>query len=110
MNSFREIKQEKNDFLILFYEDSIILIPKPNKDVIKKKLKDNLSHKDRCENPKQNNSKENSPLSRRITNSNKRVLTFVVRAWFDICYSNGEGNGTPLQYSCLENPMDGGAW
>ena len=24
--------------------------------------------------------------------------------------SNGEGNGTPLQYSCLENPMDRGAW
>ena len=24
--------------------------------------------------------------------------------------SDGEGNGTPLQYSCLENPMDGGAW
>ena len=23
---------------------------------------------------------------------------------------DGEGNGTPLQYSCLENPMDGGAW
>ena len=23
---------------------------------------------------------------------------------------NGEGNSTPLQYSCLENPMDGGAW
>ena len=22
----------------------------------------------------------------------------------------GEGSGTPLQYSCLENPMDGGAW
>ena len=22
----------------------------------------------------------------------------------------GEGTGTPLQYSCLENPMDGGAW
>ena len=22
---------------------------------------------------------------------------------------HGEGNGTPLQYSCLENPMDGGA-
>ena len=32
------------------------------------------------------------------------------------CFSNiigtdpGEGNGTPLQRSCLENPMDGGAW
>ena len=23
---------------------------------------------------------------------------------------NGEGNGTPLQYPCLENLMDGGAW
>ena len=23
---------------------------------------------------------------------------------------SGEGNGPPLQYSCLENPMDGGAW
>ena len=25
-------------------------------------------------------------------------------------YLAGEGNGTPLQYSCLANPMDGGAW
>ena len=24
--------------------------------------------------------------------------------------SLGEGKGNPLQYSCLENPMDGGAW
>ena len=24
--------------------------------------------------------------------------------------SPGEGNGTPLQYSCLENPMDKGGW
>ena len=24
--------------------------------------------------------------------------------------SLGEGNGNPLQYSCLENPMEGGAW
>ena len=24
--------------------------------------------------------------------------------------SPGEGNGNPLQYSCLENPMDGGTW
>jgi len=24
--------------------------------------------------------------------------------------SPGEGNGTPLQYSCLENSMDRGAW
>ena len=24
--------------------------------------------------------------------------------------SSGEGNGNPVQHSCLENPMDGGAW
>ena len=24
--------------------------------------------------------------------------------------SSGKGNGTPLQYSCLDNPVDGGAW
>ena len=24
--------------------------------------------------------------------------------------NQGEGNGTPLQYFCLENPMDGGTW
>ena len=29
---------------------------------------------------------------------------FIVKA------PKGEGNGNPLQYSCLENPMDGGAW
>ena len=25
-------------------------------------------------------------------------------------YCHGEGNGNPFQYSCLENPMDRGAW
>ena len=33
-------------------------------------------------------------------------LLFITLSRFVI----GEGNGTPLQYSCLENPMDGGAW
>ena len=34
-------------------------------------------------------------------------------SYFLMHYSSafsGEGNGTPLQHSCLENPMDGGAW
>ena len=30
--------------------------------------------------------------------------------WNLLGCSHGEGSGTPLQYSCLENPMDGGAW
>ena len=30
--------------------------------------------------------------------------------WLDVEREGGEGNGNPLQYSYLENPMDGGAW
>ena len=30
--------------------------------------------------------------------------------WMDLEIVIREGNGTPLQYSCLENHMDGGAW
>ena len=30
--------------------------------------------------------------------------------WYNTLKVIGEGNGTPLQYSCLENPMDGVAW
>ena len=29
---------------------------------------------------------------------------------FEVKWALGEGNGTLLQHSCLENPMDGGAW
>ena len=36
-------------------------------------------------------------------------LHTLLSLWTTIL-SDGEGNGTPLQYSCLENPMDGGAW
>ena len=30
--------------------------------------------------------------------------------WGELESEIGEGNGTPLQHSCLENPMEGGAW
>ena len=30
--------------------------------------------------------------------------------WKSLGVHNGEGSGTPLQYSCLENPMGRGAW
>ena len=40
----------------------------------------------------------------------KSLLSKAI-TWIEaISISYGEGNGTPLQYSCLENPMDGGAW
>ena len=34
-------------------------------------------------------------------------VEFLIDTNYRLC---GEDNGTPLQYSCLENPMDGGAW
>ena len=36
--------------------------------------------------------------------------TLVAEVWGSSSPWRGEGNGTPLQHSCLENPMDGGAW
>ena len=38
-----------------------------------------------------------------------QVLFKVANVKILVIQSVGEGNGTPLQYSCLENPMDGGA-
>ena len=38
-------------------------------------------------------------------------ITQLMRTALSLCHSEtGEGDGTPLQYSCLETPMDGGAW
>ena len=39
-----------------------------------------------------------------------RPLVLWGKIWSGLAALFGEGNGTPLQYSCLENPMDGGAW
>ena len=38
------------------------------------------------------------------------MLVLVKEALLPHKIIGGEGNGTPLQYSCLENPMDRGAW
>ena len=40
-----------------------------------------------------------------LPNSSTRALFYD-----KVIHVVGEGNGTPLQYSCLENPMDGEAW
>ena len=37
-----------------------------------------------------------------------KTLNIIIYVTLEIIF--GEGDGTPLQYSCLENPMDGGAW
>ena len=40
---------------------------------------------------------------------NRREMTHLVEMHVS-SVSDGEGDGTPLEYSCLANPMDGGAW
>ena len=41
----------------------------------------------------------------------KNVLKWLVKLFTTgLCSMVREGNGNPLQYCCLENPMDGGAW
>ena len=40
----------------------------------------------------------------------KYLICFWIQSVVKCDEVYGEGNGTPLQYSCLENPMDGGAW
>ena len=68
--------------------------------------------------------KKNNKVGQKITPKKIKILLNrkKVEIMFGIdnkqpCYSIfrelqivGEDNGTPLQYSCLENPMDGGAW
>ena len=40
-----------------------------------------------------------------------RLFSIFLVSWgWMYCYRLGEGNGNPLQYSCLENPTDGAAW
>ena len=47
------------------------------------------------------------PFIHSVPYSSKKHLA---RIYHDLDTVSREGNGTPLQYSCLENPRDGGAW
>ena len=53
-------------------------------------------------------------LGSHLTSSVKRVSKYPFIHYSNIYWvlasNTGEGNGNPLQYSCLENPMGGGAW
>ena len=55
-----------------------------------------------------------SCFRRRFFNTSATWCEFFAKQQVEYIYTQsghyGEGNGTPLQYSCLENPMDGGAW
>ena len=55
------------------------------------------------------------PSVRGVTKSQTQLSDWTELKWTEsiLCLAHKfseEGNGTPLQYSSLENPMDGGAW
>ena len=51
-------------------------------------------------------------LPYRLYSGSLLVTYFIYNSAYMLILTSwlGEGNGTPLQYCCLENPMDGGAW
>ena len=54
--------------------------------------------------------KTNTVWSHLRVESNRKKILIEVESRLVAASGGGEGDGTPLQYSCLENPMDGGAW
>ena len=54
---------------------------------------------------------EVDPCDKLLLKNNPRTQSYFSHHEKWSCREDdGEGNGTPLQYFCLENPMDGGAW
>ena len=45
-----------------------------------------------------------------MSHGDQTILTMNYQNWPGLHFLSREGNGTPLQYSCLENPMGRGAW
>ena len=50
------------------------------------------------------------PFSKKGTEPRRKEQVVTMNKFINLSICAGEGNGTPLQYSCLENPMDGRAW
>ena len=57
------------------------------------------------------NTQEREPKQSSFTKQERQISEVRESETSRICWAqSGEGNGTQLQYCCLENPMDGGAW
>ena len=53
---------------------------------------------------------DNTKAIQALNEEQIQIRREVIQSWMALDILTGESNGTPLQYSCLENPMDGGAW
>ena len=104
--------------LLLFADDMILCIENP-KDSIRKLL-ELISEFSKVAGYKVNTQKSLAFLYTNNENSEREIkesIPFTIATkrikYLEINLAketNREGDGTPLQYSCLENPMDGGAW
>ena len=55
--------------------------------------------------------KDPTGLGQKVKTENRsNIVTNSIKTLKMVYIKNGEGNGNPLQYSCLEHPMDRGAW
>ena len=50
------------------------------------------------------------PVSKMFDFCSRKYFNYSNLGIFGYLISGYDSNGKPLQYSCLENPMDGGAW
>ena len=53
---------------------------------------------------------DNTKVIQALNEEQIQMRKAVIQNWMTLDILTGEGNGNPLQYSCLENSMDGGAW
>lgn len=65
-----------------FYGANMLLIPKPNRDIIGKELQDSFSHEHRCKHPERNFNKLNPVIEEKANSKNPSKLTRI-QGWFN---------------------------
>lgn len=74
----------KKTFPNSFFEVSISLIPKPNKDIIRKENQMNIAYEYKCENSQQNTSKSDPAAYKRIMCPDEPTFIPGTQSWFNI--------------------------
>ena len=78
------LKQKKKKRKNSFYDTTITMIPKPDKDITHKKMRDHIRYAYRCKNSQQNTSYWIQQYIKRIINYNQVGLIPGMQGWFNI--------------------------